>query len=123
MTMPDVLIFHKLYKEKLDFIGGEKMADSGERELAEESYLEESKETVSENRMSMFDRIMFGPGRTEERQQESPSIFGDVNQGHSQNQINLEEIMVHIDTLVDSARQLKPMFSKMRPFFDQFLKK
>ncbi|KKK36953.1 hypothetical protein WQ57_16345 [Mesobacillus campisalis] len=99
------------------------MADSGERELAEESYLEEGKETVSENRMSIFDRIMFGPGRTEGRQQEDPSIFGDVNQGHSQNQINLEEIMVHIDTLVDSARQLKPMFSKIRPFFDQFLKK
>ncbi|WP_053361881.1 hypothetical protein [Bacillus sp. FJAT-27251] len=99
------------------------MADRGERELAEDTYLEESKEAVSENRMSMFDRIMFGPGRTEERKTKDPSISGDVNLGQSQNQINLEEIMVHIDTLVDSARQLKPMFSKIRPFFDQFLKK
>ncbi|PLR97619.1 hypothetical protein [Bacillus sp. T33-2] len=38
-------------------------------------------------------------------------------------QIDLEELMVQIDTLLTSAKELKPLVSKVRPFIDQFFRK
>ena len=66
-----------------------------------------------------FDRLMFGPRErnqsTVENEQEKDNTILD--------QINAEEVMSYIDTLMGTAQQLKPMFSKIRPFVDQFLKK
>lgn len=66
-----------------------------------------------------FDRLMFGPmthSTRSERKQADP-------ENSSSNQLNFEELMTQIDTLMTSAKELKPMFAKIRPFFDQFLKK
>jgi hypothetical protein len=91
------------------------MAEKEEREFAEVSHMGEDNEAAEENQ---FDLLMFGPGRKEKRQPEE-----EVPRQGDFNQINLEEVMGHIDTLVDSARQLKPVFSKIRPLLNQFLKK
>ncbi|MGJ7910325.1 hypothetical protein [Neobacillus sp. LXY-1] len=41
----------------------------------------------------------------------------------SHNYIDLDELMVHIDTLYSSYQELKPIFQKIYPFIEQFLKK
>jgi hypothetical protein len=67
-----------------------------------------------------FDRLMFGPSQTKKHEKKPTETAGEDN---LLNQVNIEEIMVHIDSLVGSAKQLKPMFSKIKPLFEQFLKK
>lgn len=67
-----------------------------------------------------FDRLMFGPSRSKKPQSPEPKQEDESN---ILNQVNLEEIMGHIDALMGSAKELKPMFNKIRPLIDQFLKK
>ncbi|MGG1396338.1 hypothetical protein ABE288_00335 [Bacillus salipaludis] len=67
---------------------------------------------------NMFDQFMFGPGQRKQEQLQSPET------NYSQNYIDYGELIVHLDTLVDSARNLKPLFQKIYPFIvEQFLKK
>jgi hypothetical protein len=81
------------------------------------------KEIESGNNEHPFDRLMFGPSRNlkhtgdEEKSPETPA------EDNLLNQVNIEELMMHIDSLVGSAKHLKPMFSKIKPLFEQFLKK
>lgn len=61
-----------------------------------------------------FSRFMFG-GR---RRSSEESI-----QQPSEPSIDYDELMVNIDTLVESARNLKPLFKHVYPAVSQFLKK
>jgi hypothetical protein len=90
------------------------MAEKKERGFAEESRISEKSGGAEGN---PFDLLMFGPGRAKRQPEAEAPMPGDFNH------INLEEVMGHIDTFLDSARQLKPVFSKIRPLFNQFLKK
>ncbi|SEN14892.1 hypothetical protein SAMN05192533_109172 [Mesobacillus persicus] len=69
-----------------------------------------------------FDRMMFGPSRSKHSHPTEPEPRTE-DKKDILNQINLEEIMGHVDALMGSAKELKPMFNKIRPLIDQFLKK
>ncbi|MED1470210.1 MULTISPECIES: hypothetical protein [Bacillus] len=66
---------------------------------------------------NMFDQFMFGPGQRRQEQLQPPET------NYSQNYIDYGELIVHLDTLVDSARNLKPLFQNIYPFIEQFWKK
>ncbi|WP_066071126.1 hypothetical protein [Neobacillus soli] len=64
-----------------------------------------------------FTSFMFG-GRgdyQQKEQHEEPII--------KQPTINYEELMVNIDTLMESLQGFKPLFKKVYPFIEQFWKK
>ncbi|MDZ5470334.1 hypothetical protein SM124_01100 [Bacillus sp. 31A1R] len=43
--------------------------------------------------------------------------------GHILQNVNYIELMGHVDQLIDSAGQLKPLFNKIKPIVEQFLNK
>lgn len=86
-----------------------------EEELQDEVDIEKEPERRSK---PQHDDWLFG-GR--ERPHEDDSLNGKVN--HILNNINYEELMNNIDTLMTSASQLKPLLKKASPFLEQFWKK
>jgi hypothetical protein len=82
---------------------------------------EESSEQL-EQEYDPFDHFMFGRSRkTEETSEESVNNVSPLNKYLGQ--IDLDEVMYHVDTLITSARELKPLMGKVRPLFDQFIEK
>jgi hypothetical protein len=77
---------------------------------------EEREKQTTEDR---FTSLMFGSRRDSDgqRSQQRPEPK------QNQSAIDYEELMVNIDTLLDSARGLKPLFSKVYPFIEQLWKK
>lgn len=69
------------------------------------------------DRGNMFDQFMFGPGQRRQEQLQPPET------NYSPNYIDYGELIVHLDTLVESTRNLKPLFQKIYPFIEQFWKK
>ncbi|MBS4212156.1 hypothetical protein [Neobacillus rhizophilus] len=73
-----------------------------------------------------FTALMFGHGRGRQGQE---TVQHDHLFQHPQHQpyqppnIDYTEIMGHVDTLMESARGLKPLFQKIYPFVEQLLKK
>jgi len=82
---------------------------------------EYSQET--ESKEHPFDRLMFGSRQNSNHSDKKKAESKETESDNLLNQINIEEIMMNIDSLVGSAKQLKPMFNKIRPLFNQFLKK
>jgi hypothetical protein len=66
-----------------------------------------------------FDHFMFGGSR------DSRDHRGDTNSNGSGilGQIDLGEVLYHVDTLISSARELKPLFGKVKPLLDHFIDK
>ena len=66
-----------------------------------------------------FDHFMFGGSR------DSRDHSGDTNSNGSGilGQIDLGEVLYHVDTLISSARELKPLFGKVKPYLDNFIDK
>ncbi|MBM4764241.1 hypothetical protein [Bacillus sp. B15-48] len=89
-------------------------------QLAEEGLKNELIE--EEDNQHPFDRMMFGSRTNPPQSQKNQDDQKDDSSKNSDS-VNLEELLTQIDTLMESAKQLKPMFSKIRPFFTQFLKK
>ncbi|RSD29389.1 hypothetical protein [Mesobacillus subterraneus] len=65
-----------------------------------------------------LDRFMFGGPRNHEQNPESESTIG-----NALGQMDYEEVFKHVDTLITSARELKPLIGKVMPFIDQFMDK
>ena len=65
-----------------------------------------------------FDSFMFRRPREAkpqiDKKDDSNSLLGHVD---------IDEVMNHVDTLITSARELKPLFGKVRPFLEQFIEK
>ncbi|MBY0095335.1 hypothetical protein [Mesobacillus maritimus] len=78
---------------------------------------------TGKNEQHPFDRLMFGSSRNKHHVEDEKRATETPAEDNLLNQVNLEEILMHIDSLVGTAKQLKPMFSKIKPLFDQFLKK
>ncbi|WNS76856.1 hypothetical protein RRV45_07670 [Bacillus sp. DTU_2020_1000418_1_SI_GHA_SEK_038] len=84
----------------------------------------EEMEYESSNRIhNRFDSLML-----RERHHPSPkentnnsSLSNHLN--HVVNNINFVELMDNIDTIVSTAKQLKPLYRKVTPLIDQILKK
>lgn len=70
-----------------------------------------------------FTAFMFGPARPQ-LQHRNPIP---TQSGHSilsnLPEMDLDELMVHIDTLVESINGLKPLFQQAYPLIQQFLKR
>ncbi|WP_312471318.1 hypothetical protein [Neobacillus sp.] len=66
-----------------------------------------------------FTNLMFGT----RRQPEHHEHIHEPHQANNQSTINYEELIVNIDTLVESIRGLKPLFQKIIPFVEQIWKK
>lgn len=73
---------------------------------------EEQRTPHSEDRLTQF---MFGSRSTSNDQLERDSEL--------QSNIDYEQMFVHIDDLMESARNLKPLFKKVFPFVEQIWKK
>jgi hypothetical protein len=64
-----------------------------------------------------FTRLMFGSGGGNEKKVTQPTT------DPSQASIDFDELMVNIDSLVESAKNLKPLFQKVYPLVEQIWKK
>ncbi|WP_079508085.1 hypothetical protein [Mesobacillus jeotgali] len=69
-----------------------------------------------------FDRFMFGGTRNIEEQSEPPAEQPSPLSKYLE-RIDLDEVMFHVDTLITSAKELKPLLGKVRPIFDHFIEK
>ncbi|WP_423409705.1 hypothetical protein AABM38_06790 [Heyndrickxia sp. MSNUG] len=68
---------------------------------------------------SDFRHFMFGNSTGEEtKARDSQSTESGLL-----SQIDLGEVLYHVDTLITSAKELKPLFGKVRPFFDHLIDK
>ncbi|MBS8263075.1 hypothetical protein DYI25_01335 [Mesobacillus boroniphilus] len=75
-----------------------------------------------EQEYTHFDQFMFGrPSNKEEESEQSVKNNSPLNKYLGQ--IDLDEVMYHVDTLITSARELKPLVGKVRPLFDHFIEK
>jgi hypothetical protein len=79
--------------------------------------MEEEKMETNQSSEDHFSQFMFGTKRKAD--QSEPSEF----ETGTQPSINYEELMIHIDTLMESAKNLKPLFQKVYPFVEQIWKK
>lgn len=79
--------------------------------------MDENKNSREQNYVDPFNRLMFGEnGQTEERNQHEAD--------HSSNSsLDLDELMANIDTLIESAKNLKPVFQKALPKIERLWQK
>ncbi|MFT9596333.1 hypothetical protein [Mesobacillus sp.] len=75
-----------------------------------------------EQEYTHFDQFMFGRHRNIEEESEQ-SVKNDSPLNKYLGQIDLDEVMYHVDTLITSARELKPLVGKVKPLFDHFREK
>jgi hypothetical protein len=70
-----------------------------------------------EHKDDPFNRLMFGPRREENRtlHQESPE--------REKSSHNFDGLLENFGSLMDSAQNLKPLFNKVYPLVERFLKK
>ncbi|MEH7117414.1 hypothetical protein V7128_08325 [Neobacillus vireti] len=78
---------------------------------------DQSEEQSKEDR---FTSLMFG-SRQHNHSHKSQHRSEPQQQNHAT--IDYEELMMNIDTLLDSVRGLKPLFSKVYPYIEQIWKK
>jgi hypothetical protein len=69
-----------------------------------------------------FDHIMFGGQRNIAESNDQPAEPSSPLSKYL-DQIDLDEVMYHVDTLITSARELKPLLGKVKPFFNQIIDK
>ena len=81
---------------------------------------EPDKERKGKGGFESFDSIMFG--KKQKDHQDHQHEEKESKEKHSGPDLDWGLIMGHVDTIMDSAKQLKPMFKKIRPFTEQFLK-
>lgn len=70
-----------------------------------------------------LDSFMFG-GRSSDFPEKSEATHTNSDKINDlMNNIDIFEVMGSIETLVHSAKQLKPLYQKVSPFIEQFIKK
>ncbi|MEH7442798.1 hypothetical protein V7201_10880 [Bacillus sp. JJ1122] len=89
------------------------MLGGNSKNLRDQSIHEENE---SEND---FRHFMFGNSTEEETKARDNKSTG----SGLLNQIDLGEVLYHVDTLITSAKELKPLFGKVRPYFDHLIDK
>jgi hypothetical protein len=83
--------------------------------------MEEEQKEISElveEKEDPFRRFMFGPRRRPAERDASNS-----RSDKAEDEIDYMLLMENIDALIDTAKQLKPLFNKITPFINQFIKK
>ncbi len=77
---------------------------------SKDSFTQEDHPETRQQEEDYFTRFMFGPRKIPEKRDQQPGI-------------DYEELMYNIDTLVESARQLKPLFQQVYPKVLQLFQK
>lgn len=95
-------------RDAFDFMLGGKGKNLRDQSIHEES--------ESEND---FRHFMFGNSRGEETKDRDSQSTG----SGLLSQIDLGEVLYHVDTLITSAKELKPLFGKVRPYFEHLIDK
>ncbi|MBT2642694.1 hypothetical protein J7I80_10690 [Bacillus sp. ISL-41] len=100
------------------------MEDGRDRDLFGFRIKRENEESPDqrERENTHFDHFMFGQPRYKEESSEQ-SEKNDSPLNKYLGQIDLDEVMYHVDTLMTSARELKPLVGKVKPLFDHFMDK
>ena len=100
------------------------MEDGRARDLFGFKLKRENEESSNqqEQEYTHFDHFMFGRPRDKEETSEQ-SVNNDSPLNKYLGQIDLDEVMYHVDTLITSARELKPLVGKVKPLFDHFIEK
>ncbi|MBS4172037.1 hypothetical protein [Bacillus sp. FJAT-49736] len=122
-------------EEELD-LNGEKVEQTQEQ-LGQQPQQDQNQE-ANNRPVHPFDTMFFGtrhqnrPMRNNRRtqnptgQNETPStdgwLDGLLNNKHLSN-VNLDELMKHVDQLIISLNELKPMFQKVSPLIERFIQK
>ena len=83
--------------------------------LKENQEVQEEEEGHNRDRFTDF---MFGNRKAHHQSFDQQQ---DVNP--SQNYIDYEQLMFHIDSLIESTKDFKPLLKKFRPFLEQFWNK
>jgi hypothetical protein len=65
-----------------------------------------------------FNRFMFGTRKRMDEPVEKEKVGDSFLE-----KVNLEELLDHVDLLMSSAKQLKPLVRKLSPFVQQFINK
>ncbi|MGE6260209.1 hypothetical protein ACQKCU_20400 [Heyndrickxia sporothermodurans] len=99
-------------------------------EFAENANIQEES---TEHHVHPFDRMFFpnrhslqGREKIEEKLPEQGSmdeLFHNILNNPKLNNVNLDEIMNHVDNLFTSLNELKPLFNKFSPYLTKFLSK
>jgi hypothetical protein len=92
-----------------------------EQNLGVENHLEDTlkeQDQVEFHRRDRFTDFMFGQRSSHHQSHEQER---DVNS--NPNYIDYEQLMFHIDSFIESTKDLKPFFKKFQPFIEQFWKK
>jgi hypothetical protein len=100
------------------------MEDGRDRDLFGFKLKKDNEESSDprEQEYTHFDQFMFGRPRNNEESSEQ-RVKNDSPFNKYLGQIDLDEVMYHVDTLITSARELKPLVGKVKPLFDQFIEK
>jgi hypothetical protein len=77
--------------------------------------MEEDESRETHNDEDPFTRMMFGSGNPGNRNTENDLL--------QPSGLDFEELMVNIDALVESAKNLKPLFQKVFPVIEKLWKK
>lgn len=72
------------------------------------------------NRRPLFDRPVQQTERSNETANENNMLSSILNHPNLKN-INLDEMMTHVDNLMTSLGELKPMFQKVSPLISKFI--
>jgi len=76
-------------------------------------------QSEAQSKEDRFTSLMFGSKRDDHGHKSQH--LSEPQPNHST--IDYEELMMNIDTLLDSVRGLKPLFSKVYPYIEQIWKK
>ncbi|MGD6855258.1 hypothetical protein ACQCVO_09320 [Bacillus infantis] len=89
--------------------------------IQDDSMANEASESKGASVRPMGDWILGGPERMEANGREDAREPGQIEK--ILDGVDLGQLMDNIDTLMTSAGQLKPLFKKVTPLFQQLLKK
>jgi hypothetical protein len=102
--------------------GGSGMEEDRTRDRFDFMMKEKHHSSQENSQYDSFDHFMFGGSRGSG---DSRDHSGDTDSNGSGilSQIDLGEVLYHVDTLISSARELKPLFGKVKPYLDNFIDK
>ena len=70
-----------------------------------------------------FAHFLFGSKNRSEAESEEEIFEVPEESLETTSNLDLDEIIIHVDTLLESAHKLKPLFSTIQPFIEKFMNK
>lgn len=96
-------------------------SNGGQSNKQDEDISEDHSNEHNRGERNHFDQWLFG-GRAPQQEKSEDASNPTSYIYNIMNNINLDELLYNIDTLVNSAQQLKPLYSKAGPLIKQFFK-